>query len=79
MLHVYMPKWVLTITEKKACQKRDLQQLQMLIFRGLVEDKDSVSTKRQVKLSKNLFLQFIREIDMTSWSVTVSHTTRTDE
>ena len=29
----------------------------------LVEDKDSVNTKRQVKLSKNLFLQFIGEID----------------
>ena len=29
----------------------------------LVEDKDSVNTKRQVKLSKKLFLQFIGEID----------------
>ena len=29
----------------------------------LVEDKDSVNTKRQVKLSTNLFLQFIGETD----------------
>ena len=58
-------------------QKGDLQQLQMVTFRGLVEDKDSVSTKRPVKLSKNLFLQFIIEIDVKSWIVTVSHFTRT--
>ena len=34
--------------------------------RGLVKDKVSVRTKRQVKLSKNLFLQFIIEIDVKS-------------
>ena len=44
--------------------KVDLQHLQMLTFRGLFEDKDSVSTKREVKLSKNLFLQFIIEIEV---------------
>ena len=44
--------------------KGDLQHLQMLTFRDLFEDKDSVSTKREVKLSKNLFLQFIIEIDV---------------
>ena len=58
-------------------QKGDLQHLQVLTFRGLVEDKDSVSTKREVKLSKNLLLQFIIEIDMKSESVTVSHFKRT--
>ena len=46
--------------------KGDLQQLQMLTFRDLFEDKDSVSTKREVKLSKKLFLQFIIEIDLKS-------------
>ena len=46
--------------------KGDLQHLQMLTFRDLFEDKDSVSTKREVKLSKNLFLQFIIEIDVKS-------------
>ena len=44
--------------------KGDLQHLQMLTFRDLFEDKDSVSTKIEVKLSKNLFLQFVIEIDV---------------
>ena len=78
MLHVYMSKFVVTITEKKHVRKGDLQHLQMLTFRGLVEYKDSVSTKRQVKLSKNLFLQFIRESYTKSWSVTVNYFTRTN-
>ena len=46
--------------------KGDLQHLQMLTFRDLFKDKDSVSTKREVKLSKSLFLQFIIEIDVKS-------------
>ena len=52
----------------------DLQQLQMLTFRGLVEDKDSEEGDKTVK---KLFLQFIIEIDMKSASVTVSHFKRT--
>ena len=50
----------------------DLQHLQMLTFRGLFEDKDSVSIN-----CKKLFLQFIIEIDVKSESVTVSHSKRT--
>ena len=44
--------------------ERDLQHLQMLTFRDLFEDKDSVSTKRDLKLLKNLFLKFIIEIEV---------------
>ena len=76
MLHLCMSKFVVTNTEKNMSEKG---------FAALVDGDIQLKTKsplvqraEQVKLSKYLYLHFIREIDVKSWSVTVSHFTRTN-